>query len=541
MLPPRICPAAAGTGDLSGSHADREMDKRLVFTPVDDTGYHARHLSIEEEATVSLEEETLDPQNWDEMRELAHRIVDDSIDHVRDVRQRPVWQPMPDQVKATFAKSLPDDPTPLGQIYETLAENMLPYPMGNIHPRFWMWYMGSSNFTGALGDFLAAVLGSNLGGGNHAAALIDDQVVNWCKEMMGFPQSASGTLVSGGSMANLIGVAVARNVMAGCDLREHGLQALDKPLRYYASDQMHGCHQLAVETLGLGNAALKRIPTAADLTLDLGALADAIRADREAGLNPACVIANAGTVNTGAIDDLEAIAAVCRREGLWFHVDGCIGALLAIAPGNKGRVAGIDKADSIALDPHKWLHAPFEVGCVLVRDAAKHLKTFTLTPEYLEQKERGVASGTWLHDYGLQTSRGFRALKVWMALQEHGATKFGRLIDQNIAQAQYLSEGIEENEALELAVPTDINIVCFRYNPGGLTTEQLTAINTEIMLRLQENGTAALSDTTVHGAHCLRVAINNHRTQRRDLDLLIEEVTGLGQTLMIERSSSQAG
>lgn len=508
---------------------------------VDGIRRHARHLSIEEEGTLNFEEETLDPQNWDEMRELARRIVDDSIAYARDVRERPVWQPMPEEVKATFDAPLPEGPTPLDQVYETLAETMLPYPMGNIHPRFWMWYMGASNFTGALGDFLAAVLGSNLGGGNHSAALIDDQVVNWCKEMMGFPQSASGSLVSGGSMANLIGLAVARNVMAGCNLREHGLQALDKPLRYYTSDQVHGCHQLAVETLGLGNAALQRIPTGAGLTLDLKALEAAIRADRAAGLKPACVIATAGTVNTGAIDDLEAIAALCRREGLWFHVDGCIGALLAIAPRNKDRVAGIEKADSIALDPHKWLHAPFEVGCVLVRDSSKHLNTFTLTPEYLEKKERGIASGTWLHDYGLQTSRGFRALKVWMALQEHGVTKFGRLVDQNIAQARYLSDAIGKSAVLELVVPTNINIVCFRFNPGSLGAGQLTALNTEVMLRLQENGTAALSDTTVHGTHCLRVAINNHRTERRDLDLLIEEVTRLGQDLMAEDAALRAG
>lgn len=517
------------------------MGKKFVFAAANEKRKHAHNPDSEKENTVNLEEETLDPQNWDEMRALAHRIVDESIAYARDVRERPVWQPMPERAKAAFDRPLPSGPTPVGQVYETLVESMLPYPMGNIHPRFWMWFMGSSNFTGALGDFLAAVLGSNLGGGNHAAALIDDQVVNWCKEMLGFPESASGTLVSGGSMANLLGLTVARNVMASGDVRTEGLQALEKPLRYYTSDQVHGCHQLAVETLGLGNAALKRIPTGPDLTLDLQALETAIRADRKAGFKPACVIATAGTVNTGAVDDLQAVANLCEREGLWFHVDGCIGALLAIAPRNRNRVAGIEKADSVALDPHKWLHAPFEVGCVLVRDSAKHLRTFTLTPEYLERKERGVASGTWLHDFGLQTSRGFRALKVWMAVQEHGIAKFGRLVDQNIAQARYLTDGIERKPALELVVPTSINIVCFRYNPGGLTDDELSALNTEIMLRLQETGTAALSDTTVHGTHCLRVAICNHRTKRRDLDLLIEEVIRFGEGLLAERSSLRAG
>ncbi|MCB0109629.1 MAG: hypothetical protein KDE53_27090, partial [Caldilineaceae bacterium] len=340
--------------------------------------------------------------------------------------------------------------------------DLMPYPMGNIHPRFWMWYMGSSNFTGAMGDFLAAIIGSNLGGGNHAAAMIDNQVVDWCKEMVGFPASASGTLVSGGSMANMIGLTVARNVMAGIDVREEGVAAMDKSLRFYSSDQVHGCHQKAVEVLGLGWQALVKVPSNAHFEMDIAALRAAIQADRAAGLQPACVIANAGTVNTGAIDDLVALAALCDEENLWFHVDGCIGALIAIAPENRHRVAGLELADSVALDPHKWLHAPFEVGCALVRDARAHLQTFTLTPEYLERAQRGVAAADWLYDYGMQTSRGFRALKVWLSLQEHGIQKFGRLIDQNIAQGQYLTKLINAAPQLELMTPTNINIVCFR-------------------------------------------------------------------------------
>jgi glutamate/tyrosine decarboxylase-like PLP-dependent enzyme len=405
------------------------------------------------------------------------------------------------------------------------------YPMGNIHPRFWGWYMGSSNFTGALGDFLAAIQGSNLGGGNHAAALMDNQVVDWCKQMMGFPQSASGTLVSGGSMANIIGLTVARNVKAGIDVREHGVAAIEKPLRFYGSDQIHSCHRKAMEVLGLGDRALRRIPTDAGLRIDIGALRAAIAEDREAGLHPACVIGTAGTVNTGAIDDLRALAALAQQEDLWFHVDGCIGALLAIAPENCHRVAGIERADSIALDPHKWLHAPFEVGCALVRDAAAHRNTFAVTPEYLESTPRGLASGEWLHDYGLQTSRGFRALKVWMALKEHGIEKFGRLIDQNIAQGRYLGTLIDAEPSLELMAPANINIVCFRYRADVLDSGSLKGLNTEIMLRLQEEGIAVLSDTTVHGQHCLRVAINNHRTRRDDLSLLVRETVRLGREI----------
>ncbi|RWE72933.1 aspartate aminotransferase family protein [Mesorhizobium sp.] len=480
---------------------------------------------------LTAADETLDPADWADAEALSHRILDDAITYLRDVRERPVWREMPAEVRSFFKTPLPRSPAPVAEVYDDVARNVMPYPMGNIHPRFWSWYMGASNLTGALGDFLAAIQGSNLAGGNHAAGLMDGQVVNWMKEMVGFPASASGTLVSGGSMANIIGLTVARNVKAGVDVRERGVGAMPKPLLYYASDQVHSCHRKGMEALGLGNRALRRIPSDAALRIDSSALKAAIAEDREAGFKPACVIGTAGTVNTGAVDDLQVLAKVAAEEDLWFHVDGCIGALIAIAPENRSLVAGIEQADSIALDPHKWLHAPFEAGCALVRDPSAHRNTFAVTPEYLESTPRGLASGAWLHDYGLQTSRGFRALKIWMALKEHGVEKFGRLIDQNIAQARYLTGVIEAEPALELMAPTTINIVSFRHRLDDGSEEGLKAFNTEIMLRLQEEGIAALSDTTVHGRHCLRVAIANHRTRRDDLDLLVREMLRLGREI----------
>jgi len=481
--------------------------------------------------------ETLDPADWENHRLVAHQMVDDAVDYIRDVRSRPVWQDMPPEVRACLRDSVPENGQPINEVYRQIADDVLPYPMGNIHPRFWMWYMGASNFTGAMGDFLAAILGSNLGGGDHAAAEIDQQVVGWMKEMVGYPATASGTLVSGGSMANLIGLTVARNTMSGIDLRDLGVGALTAPMRFYGSDQIHTCHQIAVEAMGLGNRALRRVPSDAVCRMDILALRTLIAEDRMAGLNPACVIATAGTVNTGAIDDLGAVADLCEAEGLWMHVDGCIGALLAIAPKGSALVRGIARADSIALDPHKWLHAPFEVGCALVRDAASHLRSFSTTPEYLEAAPRGIASGTWLHDFGLQTSRGFRALKVWMALKEHGLAKFGRLIDQDLAHARYLSERIEATPELTLCFPNVINIVCFRYDPGGLPEAALKRLNTEIMVQMQEAGIAAVSDTTVQGRHCLRAAINNHRTVPSDLDLLVQEVVRRGRALIPETTA----
>ena len=476
-------------------------------------------------------EETLDPPDWSATAALAHRIVDNAINHLRTVRDRPVWQPMPDAVRASFHAPLPQGATPLDEVYAHMRQNLAPYAMGNIHPRFWGWYMGASNFTGALADFWAAIDGSNLGGGDTAPAATDRQVVAWLKEMMGFPASASGTLTSGGSMANMVGLTVARNAMAGVDVRAEGITALPQGLRFYTSDQAHTAHQKALELLGLGRKSLHLVPTDEAFRMDLTALAAAITADRAAGLRPVCVIAAAGTTNTGAIDDLKAINSLCKREGLWFHVDGCIGALIKIAPTHRHLVDGLEQADSLALDPHKWMHTPFEAGCALVRDAKLHRDTLAIHGEYLEEKPRGLASGEFLADYSFELSRGFKALKIWMSLKEQGVEKFGRLIDQNIAQGAYLTRRIQAEPALELMAPTSINIVCFRYRAAGADEATARAINTEIMLRIQEAGTAVPTDTTVHGRYCLRVAVNNHRTTRADLDLFVDAVLRLGAEL----------
>jgi aromatic-L-amino-acid/L-tryptophan decarboxylase len=479
--------------------------------------------------------ETLDPADWASAAALAHRIVDDAVAHLSGLRERPVWRPLPGAVDAAFRAPLPGGPMPAEDVYDFVRRNVLAYPMGNNHPRFWSWYMGAGNFTGALADFIAAVQGSNLGGGRHAAALLDQQLVAWLREAVGYPGDAGGTLTSGGSMANLIGLTVARNVMAGIDVREEGVAAIARPMRFYASDQVHSCHRKALEALGLGNRALVRVPGDAAMRIDLVALGEAIARDRAAGLMPACIIGTAGTVNSGAVDDLDALADLAAREGMWFHVDGCIGALMALAPQNAWRVKGLSRADSIALDPHKWLHAPFEVGCALVRDRQAHRDAFAVSPEYLQGTDRGLASGEWLHEFGLQTSRGFAALKVWMALKEHGAERFGRLIDRNIAQAAALAELVRASPPLELVAEPEINIVCFRYAPPGMAEAELKRINVEIMLRLQEAGIAALSDTTIGTTHCLRAAICNHRTRDDDLDLLVREMLRIGAAVAAGR------
>ena len=451
------------------------------------------------------------------------------------VRERPVWVPMPDDVRARLQTSLPMDPAPLDEVYGEYRENVATYAMGNVHPRFWGWYMGASNFTGALGDFLAAVEGSNLGGGNTGAAQVEQQVVDWLKEIAGFPKSASGTLTSGGSMANLVAHTVIRNLAAGYDVRKEGIAGLKKPLRFYASDQVHSCHQKALETLGLGAKALVEVASDDHQRMRIDALEAAIKEDRANGLQPACVIGTAGTTNTGAIDDLTAIADICEREGIWFHVDGCIGGVLRLAPDHAHLVAGIERAGSVAIDPHKWLHTPFEAGAVLIKDPEAHFATFEMHGPYLQLQERGMIAGKFLADYGLELSRGFRALKIWMAFKEQGSAKFGRLIAKDIGLARYMAGKIEAHSLLELFAPVDLNIVCFRHVAADEDASRV--LNTEIMLRLQERGLAVPLDTTVQGKHGLRCAFNNHRTRREDIDGFLDDVLRIANEIIAEQAS----
>ena len=481
-------------------------------------------------------EETLDPKDWESMRALSHRMLDDMLNYMKKVRERPVWRHASDEVKAHFNRPLPLDPQPPEEVYEEFLENVLPYPVGNIHPRFWGWVFGTGTVLGALAELLAASMNTNTGGiDHHSANYVEKQVIDWFKKMLGFPASASGLLTSGCSAANLIGLAVARNTKAGFDLRLEGMQAAQHKMVLYASREIHSSIQKAVELLGLGSDALRLMPVNDYFQIDLEALKATIAQDRKDDHLPFCVVGAAGTTNTGAIDDLDALADICQKEGLWLHVDGAFGAWTALSPGTRNQVAGMERADSLAFDLHKWMYMPYEIGCVLVRREEEHRNTFSVTSAYLSHRDggRGMTGGDlpWFSDYGYQLSRGFRALKAWMSLKEHGSRKYGRLIQQNIDQARYLAELIDASPELELAAPVTLNVVCFRYIRPGLDDVALDALNKEILIELQEQGIAVPSGTTIGGKYVLHVAHTNHRSCREDFDILVREVIRIGEEL----------
>jgi aromatic-L-amino-acid/L-tryptophan decarboxylase len=478
-------------------------------------------------------EETLDPSNWSCFRALAHRMVDDTLDHLSALGSQPAWQPMPDSVRNSFHEPVPQESSDAASVYAQFLERVRPYPNGNLHPRFWGWVQGTGTPLAMMADMLASALNPHLAGFNQAPALVEHQVLAWLTELMGFPPETSGLLVSGGTMANLTGLAVARQAKAGFDLREQGLQDYCGPrLVFYASSETHGWCQKAAELLGFGNASFRRVPVSSAHTIDVDALCSFIDHDRRNGMLPFSVVGNAGTINIGATDNLCALAEICREQNLWFHVDGAFGALARFSRQLRPIVEGIDLADSVAFDLHKWMYLPFEIGCILVRDPAAQAATFALRQSYFGDSERGlVAGGLPFADRGIELTRSFRALKVWMSLKCHGVNQYARLIEQNVAQARYLAGLIQSQPKLELLAPVPLNVVCFRYHPSQADESKLNVLNQELLLRLQESGTAVLSSTMLDGRFALRAAITNHRSRQADFDTLVAAVLQLGRSI----------
>lgn len=481
-------------------------------------------------------EESLDPASWDHFRAASHQVLDELLEWQRTLRDRPVWQPVPDSVRSDLRRPLPKDGIGLEASWEAFRQTVLPYPWGNVHPRFWGWVNGTGSPSGALAELATAVINTNAGGGHQIAPYLEGQVVDWCKTMVGFPASASGVLVTGGSVANLVALAAARDAVDP-RITDAGLTDTGARLLVYASAQTHNSVDKAVRLLGLGQRGLRSVPVDPEYRMDLNALHRMLAEDRAQGRTPACIIGNAGTVNTGAIDDLDALAELCERETIWFHVDGAFGALAALSDRLRPLVRGMERAQSVAFDLHKWLYMPYDVGCVLVRDAEAHRRPFSTHASYLSKASRGAAPTD--HEPGSlspELSREFRGLKVWMLLQEHGVDKYTRLIEQNVEQAKYLAGLVHRHPELELLAPVPLNIVCLRYAgenrgrkaPAG---EGLDDLNRELLIRLQERGIAVPSGTELGGKFAIRVAITNHRSRREDFDLFVDAVVRLGREL----------
>jgi len=491
---------------------------------------------MSEEQVQGPTDETLDPQDWASMRELGHRILDDAMDYMQSLRERPAWEPAPSDVKAHFSGAPPAGPQHPEDVYQEYVRYVQPYQLGNSHPLFWGWVLGSGTAMGVFAEMLAATTDAVSGIYSYVSNnYVELQVLDWCKTMLGYPSTASGLLTSGCSASNLIALAVARNAKAGFDLRREGMSGAARPMTVYCSQEAHSSITKAVELLGLGSDSLRRVPADDRMRIDIAALRASVTRDRECGFLPICVIGVAGTTNTGAVDDLHGLADFCEQEGLWFHVDGAFGAWAAIAPASRHLVAGMERADSLAFDLHKWMYLTYPVGCVLVRDEEQHRRAFSLTPSYLAhgEGERGLTGVDvpWLADYGFELSRGFRALKAWMTLKEHGTAKYGRLIQQNIDQARYLARLVEATPELELALPVSLNVVCFRFVRPELDDVGLDRLNKQIEIELQEHGIAVPSVSTVWGRKYLHVAITNHRSRRDDFDVLVREVIRLGTEL----------
>lgn len=475
-------------------------------------------------------EETLDPRNWQAYRTLAHKMVDDMVNFIEALPSQPVWKKPPQSVKAYMQQDFPEEGTSLEEVYQDFLTHILPYSKGNIHPRFFSWVEGNGTFSGALADLLASVMNSNLAIGDHGAVYVEHQVLNWCKQMLGFPPGSSALLVSGGSVANITGLIVARNTFLGGIVKQKGLKNLDTHLVIYCSAETHNCIFKAAEIIGIGSDYLRKIPVNEHYQIDLNLLEQQIDKDRRLGLKPFCIVANLGTVNTGAIDPLMDLSIICKKEKLWLHVDGAIGAVLRLLPEYIYLLKGLANADSVAFDLHKWLYVNYEAGCILIKDAAAHRKAFSQQADYLFQHDRGLAAGpdSFSH-FGLELSRGFKSLKVWMSIKEHGIGKYRRLIRQNIAQAAYMEQCILQTEFLELLTPVTLNIVCFRYNPGGLDKDSLNHLNKELLMQLQETGIAAPSYTILQGSYAIRMSITNHRTRMKDLDIVLQQTLKLGR------------
>jgi len=485
-------------------------------------------------------EETLDPENWDEMNELGHRMLNDMMEYLKTIREQPFIPPTEDSKKAIFAP-LPNKGDGEERVYDIVRENVIPYSVKWIRPDFWGFVIGTGSPYGMLTEML--ISGMNYADepwfiGKHFVK----QSLDWVKEMLDYPKEGGGVFVSGSSEANFTGLAVARNAKAEVDMKVDGMQGVPRKMTLYCSEEAHACLDRSVELLGLGNGALRWIRTDDDCRIAVDALIKSIKDDRQQGYHPFCVIGNAGTVNSGAFDDFNSLADLCRKENLWFHVDGAFGAWVKLSETHRHLTDGMERADSLAVDLHKWMNMPYGIGCTLVRDRKAHYSTFVYGHEAAYIKTAKALPEDLLADslhLSLPLSRTAYSLKAYMLLRAYGRDKYCKLVQQNIDQINHLAELIRKEPNLEITAPVSSNIACFRYIYDGLNEADTQKINRLILNELWKINFGLISDTTIRGKYMLRACNVNHRTHREDFDWLVSEVRRLGEKLLPEVKKSK--
>ena len=469
----------------------------------------------------------------DEVRRLGRLAAEAVASHRERLLQRPVFGKVGDAA-SLFDEPLPEEGRPAEELIAFVREHVLPFPMGNSHPRFFGFINSTADPLGTIADYMASAMNPNCWGGDHAAVHVEHRVIRWLAEALGLPATAEGILVSGGSMANFTCLAAARRAMTPGNVREDGVGGEgQKRLVVYASDQVHSCVDRAVDLLGIGTRYLRKIPSDDQFRIRFRALHDAVAADRRAGLLPAIVVGTAGTVNTGAIDPLEELAAFCEKESLWFHVDGAYGAMATLSPQLKPLFKGIERAHSVAADPHKWLYVPYEAGAALVRDAGRLPDAFRKYPEYFApDPDSSFAGPAWFVERGVELSRGFKALKVWMGLKRHGRRGYAAAIERDVALAELLSDELDLRPGFERLSETVLSIVNFRYRPPGVPEPELDKLNRAIINRLVGSGSFFLAPTVLKGRTSIRVCIVNFRTKPDDLTFLLDEAARIGREMI---------
>lgn len=470
----------------------------------------------------------------DDLRRAGGSAAALAADHLAAVMTGPVWRPVPDEAAEWLAgQPLPMTGRSLDELIEDVRTRVLPYPMGNGHPRFFGWVNSPPSPAGVTVASVAAALNPSCAGGTHAGTLLERAVVRWLAELVGYPHPpGGGLLTSGASTATIIALAMARQRAArhdGWDVREEGL-AGHRPMALYVSAEGHGCLRKAAELLGLGHRHTRVIPVDEGYRLDVAALRSMITRDVAAGVRPFCVAGSAGTVNTGAVDPLDEIADVAAEHGLWFHVDGSYGALGILTAEAASRFAGLARADSLALDPHKWLGVPIGCGCALFREPAEARDAFSHVPAYLRDEDADEIG--WFSEYGPEQTRPFRALRLWATMSHLGRTGIIRLVDHTVGLARTLAAMVEKADDFELLAPVTVSVTAFRYHPPHAPMgDRLDALNAAIPLAVQRRGRAFLTGTRLGGSQALRACFLNPATTDDDLLILLDEIRTVAKEL----------